>query len=179
MACNLISNGYEIGCRDSVGGIKKIYISNFDKAGVYTKTNGEIVSFATATTPQEVYYEFEQVMESASFAQTGTFSTENGTTFFDQQLTLIFRKQDNDLRNHLIALSQGHLSVIIQDQNGAFWLLGESNGVYALSADIQSGKAFGDMNGVTIVLQGKEGAPATAINAATEQDLTTLGFVIA
>ena len=179
MACNLINNGYEIGCRDSIGGIKKIFIANFDKNGVYSKTNGQIVSFATGTTPQEVYYEFEQVMESASFAQTGTFSTENGTIFYDQQLTLMFRKQDNDLRNHLIALSQGHLSVIIQDQNGAFWLLGEENGVYAISADVQSGKAFGDMNGVTIVLQGKERGAATSINAATEQDLTTLGFVIA
>lgn len=177
MSC-IIDNGYALGCRDSMGGIKTVYIANFDTEAAYSTVSGEIASYATATSPTPVHYKFEQFTEAASFAQTGTFSLENGSVFYDQQLTLMFHKQSTELRNQLLVLAQARMSIIIEDQNGNYWLLGKDNGVYALSADIQSGKAFGDMNGITLVLQGKEKEPAIRIDAASETDLTTVGFVL-
>lgn len=178
MSC-LIDSGYTLGCRDNIGGIKGVWIASFDTEADYTITADEIDAVTTTTTPAPTYYKYDQFTEAASFAQTGNFSLENGTVFFDQQLTLMFHKQETTLRNKLILMAQGRLSVIIQDQNDKFWLMGMDNGVYALSADMQSGKAFGDMNGVTFVLQGKEGTPAMPITASTPSDLTTVGFTIA
>ena len=177
MSC-IIDQGYALGCRDSMGGIKNVYIAEFDKIATYTETNGDITSNDTTTSPVPEYFKFEQFTEAATFAQTGTYSLENGTVFYDQQLTLMFHKQSTELRNRLLVLSQARMSIIIEDQNGNYWLVGRENGVYALSADIQSGKAFGDMNGITLVLQGKEKEPAIRILAADEAALDTAGFPI-
>ena len=159
MAC-LINSGYELGCRDNVGGISKVYIGNFSGTASYTfDANGDI----TATDSVVDYYTFNQEMEVGEFNQTGAYSTENGTVFFDQQLSLTFHKNDSDLRNLLLVLSQANLSAIIVDQRDQSWLMGLKNGVRAINGAQNTGKAFGDLNGVTITLQGKEAEPANLI----------------
>lgn len=163
MSC-LISSGYTLGCRDNIGGVLRVFIGNFDPDAVYTEsTDGEITAVTPSTTSPTTYYAFEQEMETASFNQEGQYSTENGTVFFDQQLSLMFHKNDATLRNLLIVLSQANLSVIVVDQRGSAWLMGRQNGVRAISGTKSTGQAYGDMNGVTITLQGKEPEPANPI----------------
>ena len=102
MAC-LLTQGYTLGCRDSIGGIQKAWIGNFSSGATFTlNPNDEITAF-TGTTAS--YFKFEQEMETGEFNQTGAYSTENGTVFFDQQLTLMFHKNDANLRNQLLVLS--------------------------------------------------------------------------
>lgn len=156
----LINSGYSLGCRDNTGGVLKVYIGNFDSSAEYTFDADNDI---TATTGTASYHTFEQEMEVAEFNQTGAYSTENGTVFFDQQLTLMFHKNDSDLRNLLLVLSQANLSVIVVDQRGEAWLMGLQNGVRAISGAQNTGKAFGDMNGVSVTLQGKEPVPANRI----------------
>jgi hypothetical protein len=161
MAC-LLSTGYTLGCRDSIGGIKRAYIGNFDSGATYTLDANEIVTAFSGATVS--YYTFEQEMETGEFNQTGAYSTENGTVFFDQQLTLTFHKNDATLRNQLLVLSQANMSVIVEDQRGEFWLMGYQNGVRVINGAMNTGKAYGDMNGVTITFQGKEPEPAYNIS---------------
>jgi hypothetical protein len=161
MSC-IINSGYALACRDSIGGIQAAFIGNFDKDQLYTlDANSNITAISGATVS---YYTFEQEMESAEFLQEGQYSTENGTVFFQQDLTLMFHKNDADLRNTLLVLSQANLSVIVKDQRGEYWLMGFQNGARAVSGSQNAGKAFGDMNGVTITLQGKEPEPAHRID---------------
>lgn len=162
MAC-LLTQGYTLGCRDSIGGIQEAYIGNFSSGATYTlNAVDDIIAFTGLTVS---YFTFEQEMETGEFNQTGAYSTENGTVFFDQQLTLMFHKNDSNLRNQLLILSQANMSVIVKDQRGEYWLLGYQNGVRAINGAMNTGKAFGDMNGVTITLQGKEPEPAYRILA--------------
>lgn len=162
MAC-LLTQGYSLGCRDSIGGIQEAYIANFSSGATYTLDNNDTITAFLGTTAS--YFTFEQEMETGEFNQTGAYSTENGTVFFDQQLTLMFHKNDSNLRNQLLVLSQANMSVIVKDQRGEYWLLGYQNGVRAINGAMNTGKAFGDMNGVTITLQGKEPEPAHRISA--------------
>lgn len=162
MSC-ILNSGYSLSCRDSIGGIQAAFIGNFETNQLYTlDATSDIVGLTGSTS--STYHSFEQEMESAEFIQEGQFSTENGTVFFDQQLTLMFHKNDSDLRNLLLVLSQANLSVIVKDQRGEYWLMGFQNGVRAISGSQNAGKAFGDMNGVTITLQGKEPEPAHRID---------------
>lgn len=162
MSC-LINTGYTLGCRDSIGGIKAVYIGNFDSGATYTLgADDRIIAFTGSTVS---YYTFEQEMETGEFNQNGAYSIENGTLFFDQQLTLTFHKNDATLRNQLLVLSQANMSVIVEDQRGLFWLMGYQNGVRALSGSMNTGKAYGDLNGFTITLQSKEPEPAHNISA--------------
>ena len=161
MAC-LINKGYSLACRNSIGGIKASYIGNFETDQTYTiDTDGVITDIAGTTAS---YFKFEQEMETGEFNQEGQYSTENGTVFFDQQLTLTFHKNDADLRNTLLLLSQANLTAIVVDQRDELWLLGKNNGLRAISGSQNTGKAFGDLNGVIITLQGKEPEPATNIS---------------
>lgn len=161
MAC-LLTTGYTLGCRDSIGGIQEVYIGNFNSGATYTLNATEVITAFTGATVS--YFKFEQEMETGQFNQTGAYSTENGTVFFDQQAMLVFHKNDAALRNQLLVLSQANMSVIVKDQRGEFFLMGFQNGVRTIAGAMNAGKAFGDMNGVTITLQGKEPEPAYLIS---------------
>lgn len=162
MAC-LLNAGYALGCRDSIGGIKAAYVGNFNSNQLYTlDANSNIIGLTGSGTSS--YYTFEQEMETGEFTQEGAYSTENGTVFFTENLTLTFHKNDAALRNLLLVLSQANLSVIVKDQREEYWLLGFQNGVRVTAGSMNTGKAFGDLNGVTITLTGKEPEPAHRIN---------------
>jgi hypothetical protein len=162
MSC-LINSGYALGCRDNIGGIQVAYIGNFNSGQLYTLDADNNIVGLTGSSASS-YFTFEQEMENGEFNQEGQYSTENGTIFFQQDLTLMFHKNDADLRNLLLVLSQANLSVIVRDQRNEYWLLGYQNGVRVVSGAMNTGKAFGDMNGVTITLQGKEPVPAHRID---------------
>jgi len=162
MAC-LLTTGYTLGCRDSIGGIQEVFIGNFSAGATYVlDANDVITTFSGATVS---YYKFEQEMETGQFNQTGAYSTENGTVFFNQELLLTFHKNDATLRNQLLVLSQANMSVIVKDQRGLYWLMGYQNGVRATAGAMNTGKAYGDLNGFTITLSGKEPEPAVNISA--------------
>lgn len=170
MSC-LINSGYSLGCRDNTGGVLRVYIGNFTPNVEYGVDADDVIVGLTYSGATVSYYTFEQEMETAEFNQTLTTSIENGTIFYDQQLTLMFHKNDADLRNQLLLLSQGNLSVIVVDQRNEAWLMGYQNGVRAISGAMNTGKAYGDMNGITITLQGKEPKPAYLID---DLDLFTI-----
>jgi hypothetical protein len=162
MAC-LLSTGYTLGCRDSIGGIQDVWIGNFGGNATYTLNANDVVTAFTGSTVS--YFKFEQEMETGQFNQNGAYSVENGTVFFTQELLLTFHKNDATLRNQLLVLSQANMSVIVKDQRGEFWLMGYQNGVRATAGAMNTGKAFGDLNGFTITLTAKEPEPAHPISS--------------
>ena len=87
MSCDSISRGRLERCKDSVGGIAKVYFVN----------KGEIESVAYDTTDTDAIdavvgtpsaYEFE-VRGASTYTETITSSRENGTTYFEQALELL------------------------------------------------------------------------------------------
>jgi len=162
MAC-LLSTGYTLGCRDSIGGIQDVWIGNYSGTASYTlSATNTITAFSGGTVS---YFKFEQEMETGQFNQNGAYSVENGTVFFQQELLLTFHKHDATLRNQLLVLSQANMSVIVKDQRGVYWLMGYQTGVRATAGAMNTGKAFGDLNGFTITLTAKEPEPALPISA--------------
>lgn len=162
MAC-LITQGYSLSCRDSIGGIQEVWIGNFQNSATYTLNANDVITAFSGTTAS--YYRFEQEIETGQFNQTGAYSTENGTIYFTQEVMLTFHKNDATLRNQLLVLSQANMTVIVKDQRGLLWLVGYQNGVRATAGTMNTGKAYGDLNGFTITLQAKEPEPAYNISA--------------
>jgi hypothetical protein len=60
------------------------------------------------------------------------------------------------MKNNLKLIAQNRLMIIVKDNNGTYWVMGEARGVDATDIKITSGKAFGDMSGSTITFTGKE-----------------------
>jgi len=106
-----------------------------------------------------------------NYVQTGNHSVENGTNFWEQAVSLIFTKNDSALRNSLKLLAQSTLLVIVKDQNGKYWVVGEQNGADLTASTQSAGKAYGDLNGSTVTITGKEPCPAREISQAAFDSL--------
>lgn len=170
MSC-LINTGYALGCRDNIGGLQKAYIRNWSASTTYTYSATGVITGGTNTTTS--FYTFEQRNETAEFIPgEGQHSLENGTNFWNQNVNLMFHKYQASLRDLLYVMAQSELEVIVLDQNGKYFLVGEQNGANLIGSNASVGKAFGDLNGVTINLQAKEPAPAREISATFAATLT-------
>lgn len=163
MAC-LITSGYSLGCRDSIGGIQSVYIGEYNGPSLtWTLGTDDIIgTFSGATVS---FYEFEQEIETGSFAQAGQFSTVNGTSFYDETVEITLQKLDASLRNKIKVLGQGKWRIIVLDQRGKYWLVGAQNPVRVSASTPGVGKAYGDLNGSAITFMGKEPVPAYEVSA--------------
>jgi hypothetical protein len=168
MAC-ILNSGYALGCKDNTGGIQEIYIANFSGSATYGLDADNII---TSTNSSASFYTFEQRNENAEFTSEGQHSVENGTNFWIQTANLIFHKNEADVRNTLLLLAKSSLSAIVLDQNGKYWLMGKQNGVELVGSSTSFGKAYGDLNGVTISIEAREPEPAHEMSSAAFAALT-------
>lgn len=159
-----ISSGQSLGCSDSIGGIKKIYIgggTGYTSGYTYNATGS--VTGATSTSGT-TYYGFELKRGTSGLVQTTTKSFENSTVFYEQVLTIQLYKYDQDKRNQMKILGQNdNLQIIAIDQNDVQYLLGQVNFSYMSGGNASSGVALGDKNGYEFIFTAQEAEPARTI----------------
>jgi len=168
MSC-ILGNGVALGCKDSLGGVKEVYIASYTNLETYTYEEdaadanyGSITAIANSGT----FYRFEMRQEQGEFIQTGVHNPQNGTNYWEQNASLVFTKNEAVDRNTLLVLAQSTLLVIVLDQNGFYWIVGEKNGAELIESSQSAGKAYSDLNGSTLTIQGKEATPSRKIDAA-------------
>lgn len=171
MACDLSSGRLEV-CKDSVGGLKSVYFINYgDMTGVtYDGTNTDVID-SVAGTPTAYKYELKGA---STFTQNINSSRENGTTFYEQVLELTFKKLTIKDHKELKLMAYGRPQVIVEDNNGNFFLAGLQNGMDVTGGTIVTGGAMGDLSGYTLTLTGQEKAPANFIG----DTLSAAGFTV-
>jgi hypothetical protein len=156
MSCNLTS-GIQLSCRDNVGGVATAYITDFTNIASITKNTGDTI---TQISGSGTFFEFQLIRTSSQFTETVNASLENGTVFYTQELVTYFAKLSQDKRNILKTLAQSpRLAVVIVDNNGDSFYLGETYGMFVSAGTSQTGKALGDANGYNITLQALEPNP--------------------
>ena len=175
MACTLNKGRLEP-CKDAVGGIQAVYFIDFGDLGTisYDATlDQEITAFAG--TPTAYKY---TVKGNSSLEQTITTSRENGTTFYDQVLTLTFKKLSPESHQELSLIAVARPHIIVEDNNGNFMLVGKEFGADANGGTVVTGAAMGDLSGYTLTLQGMEKHPANFINFGATDPLGDAGVSI-
>ena len=156
MACNL-SSGIQLQCRDNVGGVQTIWITDFTNIDSITKNSGDTI---TSISGSGTFYEFQLIRTSSQYTETVNASLENGTVFYTQELVTYFAKLDQTKRNILKTLAQSpRLAVVIVDNNGDSFYLGETYGMFVSAGTSVTGKALGDANGYNITFQALEPNP--------------------
>jgi hypothetical protein len=181
MGCD-ISLGRTEPCKDVVGGIKNIYFINFEDVSAVnyldTAGNTDVIDTLTAAagvTPLNAYkYELKGAN---GLEQTITSSREAGTTFVEQTLTAVLKKQDVATHKEVKFLSYGRPRVIVEDYNANFFMMGVDNGAEVTTAAITTGVAMGDLSGYTITMVGMEKIPAPFIDK-TADTLGDLGVTV-
>ena len=161
MACDL-SAGRNVPCKDVVGGIDAVYFVDFGNLGAITLTNDEVTDMAGTFSA----YKYD-VKGANSLEQAVTSSQDNGTTFFEQTLTLNLPKLSKEDMVQFKLMAYGRPHCIIVDNNGNALLAGKEHGLTVSAGSITTGAAFGDMSGTTLTLSGQEKLPANFIAGAT------------
>src|SRR3972149_2893596 len=145
MSC-LLSAGYTLGCKDNLGGIQKFYVGNFSAGKNFTTGVDNIITGGTIV---PTFYTIEQRNEVGEFKEEGAHSVENGTNFWTQTAAMTLYKNQASIRDLLFVLAQTQLQVIVLDQNGKYFMIGEQNGADLTASSTGAGKSYGDLNGAT------------------------------
>jgi hypothetical protein len=151
MAC-LASTGRKLPCKDVVGGISKLYLANYGTLGTVTITAGTITAVSGVGTN---WYQYD-VKGTSNLEQTINSSSDVGTTFYDQNITLVLTKMDVATQVELQSVIAGNFHAFVQDNNGNYLAVGLTRGVEVTGGSITTGTALGDLNGYTLTLNGKE-----------------------
>ena len=171
MACDLTLGRIEP-CKDSVGGLKNLYFVNYGDLGAitYDATNTDVID-AVAGTPDAYKYE---IKGASSFTQNIQSSRDTGTTAFEQVIEVTLKKLSIADHKELKILAFGRPHVIIEDNNGNYFLAGLEHGADVTGGTIVTGTAMSDLSGYTLTLTGMEKAPANFLGDTPEN----VGFTI-
>lgn len=182
MACD-ISKGRLEACKESVGGIKNLYIGNYTSA-MYAGMADDSSNAPTSTsfdgqvdtlTAGVQVYKFEVRGDNNTFEETNENSRDNGTSFWTQSGSFVIKAQNAETMMQLKLLSYGRPHIIIEDYNGKFRIAGAQNGV-EVSVNTSTGGAMGDLYGYTISFEGKEVLPSLFVLSTLVGEGVTAGF---
>lgn len=154
MSCISFSGGLSKGCDNNVGGVSKVYLTDFANLTSVTETGGTVSSIIMASA--SYFYEFEFNRNSSTYTEDLLKSVEAGSALFEQTLSITIPRRDVAKRNTLALLTQRDLAVIFKDSNGLYWLSGRAEGMYLSESTSTSGTAKADGSNYVITLKGFE-----------------------
>lgn len=166
MSC-LLSAGVTRSCGFQFGGLKKVYLANFDEvsAVAYSGASG-VITGVTMSSTGATWYEFDYEPNTAQKLeelQAGAVSR-----FVNQTLNMKLANITQAKKMVLDTLANATVSAIIQTQDDMFWFYGEptkSAGLRATVLSIDSGTAQADDAAATITLVGGNLGYANQITA--------------
>lgn len=151
MAC-LMTTGRKLACKDAVGGIQKIFFADYGTLGTATiGATGYVTAFAGTS---YTLYQYD-VKSASGLEQKINSDDNNGTTFYDQTLTLVLTKLDPLTQVELQKVIATRPHVFIQDNNGNYLSVGMTRGT-TTTGSITTGVGLGDLNGYTLNIAGQE-----------------------
>lgn len=171
MAC-VLTQDFTKDCRDSRGGLQKIYITEIGNKNTLSPASGKITTFTLTTGKQFWIYAIDRQAEAADFTDKQTGNDANGSLMNEQSLNMVLHKMQQSLRDEIRLLAKNDLMIIVLDENGTYWLLGENRGMRLNDSTATTGKSMGDLNGYTMVFTGKEPEAAREVDSALIAVLT-------
>ena len=148
--CSQVLSGLTNDCSSNIGGIKQVYIANYDDVKSIQLGEGIITGITMNDSAKFQTYTFRK--SSGSMVSNLNKDDTAGTQYVSTVLSLVFTKMETAKRIEISALSKGQLSVIVLDSNGKYWYLGYDEYVSATGGSGNSGTAKSDSNNYTIEL---------------------------
>lgn len=148
--CNQTLAGISLDCTNNMGGIKTVYIANFDNVKSVTESNNVITGITMESGTTFKTYQFRKGTSSMSSELTADES--NGLNFVTTTLNLVFTRMDTAKRIEMSALAIAQLAVIVLDSNGVYWYLTPDEYASASAGTAETGTAKGDRNAYSLTL---------------------------
>jgi hypothetical protein len=174
MSCPIVT-GVTKACRDSMGGLTTIYVtewSNLDQAAI-TSASGIITNVTSFLTSGNKFWTIEVDMGVANEVENLNPNRQTGTLFSEQNLSFYIPKKQASVSEFVMTLAQNDLAFIVLDKNDKYRLLGEEYGMSMVASNAPSGTAAGDQNGYVLAFQGSEKRLAKEVPSSLISALTT------
>jgi len=162
MSC-ILTTGFSHDCKDSVGGVDKIWLVEYEAVSSYTSASGEIS--ALTLNGGKAFFKYELPKDTASFTNTITPSVENGTVFNSTELNIKLRKLSTAKRNEVKLLSVARLVAIVKTNAGDYWAMGLGRGMDMTAGSAMTGVALGDMTGFDLTFTHAEKEPPQIVQS--------------
>lgn len=150
MACTAYAlKGITNDCSTSKGGIREIYIADWQK-DIFTV--GDSAGTVTALKAETQWYKYYIKKNTSSFTSTATIDQANGVNYVSTELSLVFTKMETSKRIEMSALLLNDVAVLVIDSNNKVWCLGKDNPVNASAGTGETGTVASDGNKYSITL---------------------------
>ena len=144
MGCLQTLTGIFLDCTNSFGGIKEVYIANYEDVTNVTVAEGEITAITMAGSAKFKKYQFRK--QTGSLTSTLNVDETAGINYVSSELNLVFTKMETAKRIEIAALSIAQLVVIVRDSNDKYYYLGYNDYVSASAGGANTGTNKGDSN---------------------------------
>lgn len=141
MACSITLNGIQKDCKHNIGGVRKVWIAAYTK-GTATVDAGKITAISNVSD----FKGYEFTKNTASMTSTLNKDLANGTSYVNTEVIVQFNRMETEKRLEVETLSIGDLQIIVLDNNGIYWFLGNDAPVEASAGTAQTGTAKSDGN---------------------------------
>ncbi len=169
MSCDL-KNGRLEKCKDNFGGIKNIYVINFnDLPASKIKIVNNVITNIGGLTPTA--YRYELISSSNSFTETQQGGAQ-GLISYSSNLTFTLKRSSSFDQGIIQDLISNRHKVCVEYNNGTIRFMGLDNGVIFTSNNT-SGNALNSFEGYQLTAESLEGDMAPFID-----DLEGLGIII-
>lgn len=164
MAC-AITSGYALDCRDTVGGIKNLYVTELASVSAVTENaSGFVTAITMAAT--KIFYKYELEPRGTNDApQNIQADLAAGTVAYEQIVNANFVKMKHETSYKLQLLIKNRCAIIVETKSGQYFLYGKENGMQVNGGQIMTGQAMNEFNGYTIPFNGMERAMAPEVDA--------------
>lgn len=171
-------------CGSNVPSIKKIWVGAFESAtwttanvtGVTDADGNPVIEKVTAAVlncNEDAWVEFAFKKNTCSAGSEMTVN-DNGSHYFTNSVNMVFAKQDNSKRLAVQALASGDCSVIYQDGNNNYWLIGYDSPVSLNTATATTGTSVSDSNQYELTMSEESGILPLAIIPTADFDTNIL-----
>jgi len=166
-----LTTGFDLDCRDAVGGVKSVRLGSLEdyEAMAATVAAGAITGFGSAALE---LFKYDPLNATSSLTEPINGSSQNGTVYYTPEVVIVLSKLDVTKRNEIKVLAQQRLVAIVEGNDGSYWVAGYDNGLELNAGTSATGTAFGDLSGYSVTLSGMEKEPVLSI-AQAEVDLVT------
>lgn len=181
MACN-VTAARGLNCRDQVGGIKAIYLSQFDPAFYDGLTITADTNTFTAISAAQTVYRYDVRPQTSSFT-VSINAADAGSAAYDIACEVTLHSMTSADNAELANVIGSLMIVYVLDANDNVWALGVQNGVQVTAGSASTGTARADLNGYLLTISGSESslpllvaapADATAANWPFDSITTTV-----
>lgn len=178
MAC-AITSGYEIECRESVGGVETVYL--IENSALYDASGNSRVTSASGTVTAitkdtgKRFWKIEVPRATASTQNGITSSQENGTFFYTHQVMFPINQRNATIRNLVNTIAKNRCTVVCKEGDGTYKMFGVEFGLSMDNSEGGSGTALADRNGYMLTLSSQEREDFLVVPANIAATLETPG----